>query len=221
MAKQLDLRMPCTWGGARKGAGRPRAKGRRSGVRHERRPEHKAYHPLHVTMRAGDDVPSLRVPRIFVALRGALVASRKDSFQVVEFSVQRNHMHLVVEADDKASLTSGMNGLSVRCAKAVNRGAKREGRVWADRYHSEPKHNAIMVRNALGYVLYNLKKHEPGNAPDIDRCSSAPWFTGFAQPAPAWAGRSPLPPPRTWLLRVGWMNAGGPLTPDDAPSPEE
>jgi putative transposase len=148
-----------------------------------------------------------------------VVASRRDSFQVVEFSVQRDHMHLVVEADDKASLSSGMNGLSVRCAKAVNRAGGREGSVWADRYHSEPKHNAGMVRVVLGYVLYNVKKHDPEHAPDIDRCSSAPWFTGFGRAVPAWAGASPLPAARTWLLSVGWMRAGGPLTPDDGPSP--
>jgi hypothetical protein len=98
-------------------------------------------------MRARDDAPSLRVPRVFVALRAALVASRKDSFQAVELSVQRDRMHLVVEADDKASPTSG----------------------------------------------------------------------GGVQPVPSWAGRSPLPAPRTWLLRVGWRKAGGPLTPDDGP----
>jgi REP element-mobilizing transposase RayT len=194
-------------------------KGTRRRVSHERRPEHRAAHPLHVTIRARDGVPSLRGPRVFVALRAALVASRKESFQVVQFSVQRNHVHLAVEADDKASLTSGMNALSGRCAKAVNRAAERAGSVWADRYHSEPKYNATMVRNQLAYLLYNLKKHEPEKATDIDRCSSAPWFTGFAEPAPAWAGRSPLPTPRTWLLRVGWMRAGGPLTPADAPSP--
>jgi hypothetical protein len=137
---------------------------------------------------------------------------------VVEFSVQRNHVHLAVEADDKGSLSSGMNGLSVRCAKAVNGAARREGSVWGDRYHCEPKYNATMVRNALGYLLYNFKKHEPDDGRDIDRCSSAPWFTGFARPVPAWAGRSPLPAPRTWLLRVGWMKAGGLLTRADAPS---
>jgi putative transposase len=217
MAKQLDLQMPCSWGGVRKGAGR-RPRGRRR-VTHERRPEHKARNPVHVTMRARADVRSLRVPCIFVELRAALVASRKDTFQVVQFSVQRDHMHLVLEADDKASLTSGMNGLSVRCAKAVNRAAKRAGSVWADRYHCEPKYNARMVRIVLGYVLYNFKKHEPEAGRDIDRCSSAPWFTGFVHPVPGWAGRSPLPAPRTWLLRVGWLRAGGPLTPKDAPAP--
>jgi putative transposase len=213
------LEMPCTWGGARKGAGRRVPVGRRRRVAHVKRPVHKACNPLHVTMRARDGVPSLRAPRVFVAVREALVASRKDTFQVVEFSVQRDHMHLVVEADDEGALTSGMNGLSVRCAKAINRAAGRGGRVWADRYHCEPKHNARMVRVVLGYVLYNLKKHDPEHAPDIDRCSSAPWFTGFDRPVPGWAGRSPLPAPRTWLLRGGWMKAGGPLSPRDAPAP--
>jgi putative transposase len=168
-------------------------------------------------MRAREGVPSLRAPWIFAAVRDGLVASRKDDFQVVEFSVQRNHLHLVVEAEDKGSLASGMNGLSVRCAKAVNRAAEREGRVWADRYHSEPKYNGAMVRVVLGYVLFNVKKHEPGYASFIDRCSSALWFRGFAGRGPADAV-SPLPAARTWLLRVGWMDAGGPLTPDDAPS---
>jgi putative transposase len=219
MAKQLGLKLTRpTWGRRRKGAGRVRAAGRRRGVKHTRRPEHDSRHLEHVTMRARDGVPSLRGAKMFSAVRAALSMASKADFRVVQFSVQRDHVHLVVEADDRVALSSGMNGLSVRCARGINRVARRQGSVWADRYHCEPKTNPTMVRYLLSYVLGNFKKHDPTNAASIDPCSSAPWFGGFRESLPVPREPSPVRPARTWLGSIGWLKAGGPLSIHDAPA---
>jgi REP element-mobilizing transposase RayT len=44
---------------------------------------------------------------------------RCERFRVVVFSVQPDHLHLIVEAFDKLALTNGMRGLSIRLARAV------------------------------------------------------------------------------------------------------
>src|SRR5260221_4422972 len=93
---QLKLRFtPRTWGGARAGAGR-KPGGRRT-VAHRARPVHRRYHPVHVTMRAREGLPPFREAALFGVLSTALrKASRSPAFRVVEFSVQNNHLHLIV-----------------------------------------------------------------------------------------------------------------------------
>src|SRR6266550_943178 len=68
-----------------------------SGVPHRVRPEHKTRHPVHVTLRAGRGLPSLREQVIFLEMRGALGRTARSWFRVVHFSVQANHVHLLVE----------------------------------------------------------------------------------------------------------------------------
>src|SRR5580765_879760 len=42
-------------------------------------------------------------------------------FSVLHFSVQSDHLHVIVEAGDKAVLSRGVIGLLVRVARAINR----------------------------------------------------------------------------------------------------
>jgi hypothetical protein len=91
-----------------------------------------------MTLRAIPGLPSLRAGRIFPALRLALGASSKRAFRVVHYSVQVNHVHLLVEADSAVALARGGQGLSIRLAKAINRLLERHGRVWSDRFHARP-----------------------------------------------------------------------------------
>ena len=51
----------------------------------------------------------------------SLVRGSKVWFRVVHFSVQADHVHLIVEADSRLGLIRGVQGLAVRCAKAINR----------------------------------------------------------------------------------------------------
>jgi putative transposase len=116
-----------TWGGARKGAGRRRASGR-SNTPHRMRPKHNPAHPLHITLRAC--LRPLRSQHVFPTLRRALAraAASPESFRIIQFSVQEDHLHLIVEASDKRALSSAMRGLVIRIARQVNRLLMRKGR---------------------------------------------------------------------------------------------
>jgi REP element-mobilizing transposase RayT len=195
-----------SWGGGRRGAGRPPGRGRRA-VAHRRRAAHDPHTPVHVTLRAGEGIPSLRGVHVFGAVRGALAAASKRKFRVVHYSVQADHVHLLVEAAEGVCLVRGCQGLSVRVAKAVNRILGRRGAVWGDRYHVRPLRTPREVRNALVYVLQNWFKHVPG-ARGRDPRSSTAWFGGWQTPPTEVLGPSPLTAPKTWLGRVGWLRHG-------------
>lgn len=187
---------------------------------------------MHVTLRSS--LRSLRTQFVFPTVRGAISAAARAcaGFRVAEFSVQGNHVHLLVEASDEACLSSGMRGLAIRIARRVNQLLFRGGRLWADRWHGRALTSPRAVRNALLYVLGNAKKHGASRGAPIDAYSSGPYFRGFkefpgvapirsmAQLVPAALAPPPAPPvvpPRTWLLRRGWLQRHGALSIHEAP----
>lgn len=220
-ATQLSLAMTerPRWGGGRSGAGRKPRLGRRPGVPHRPRPAHRTHEPVLVTMRAAYRDFSLRASAVFGAIRSALNrASSRGQFRVVHFSIQTDHLHLIVEADDASALTSGMRGLTTRLALAINRALGHRGRVLADRYHARALTTPKAVRAALVYVLANSRKHLRVRS-GLDPCSSARSFDGFADRPPESVPESTsLPPPRTWLLRIGWRRHGL-LSTSEGPAP--
>jgi len=194
-------------GGARRGAGRkPRAAHLRR-TPHRARPLHRKAHPVHVTLRA--ELRSLRCQQVARTVLRALRDSNRDWFRVVHYSVQNNHVHLIVEAEDSDALGAGVRGLMVRTARRVNRLLRRRGRFWADRWHGRDLEGPRQVRNALVYVLQNHKKH--ARSASLDPFSSAASFDGFASALPA-AFRRIGPPcvatAQTWLLQLGWRKRG-------------
>lgn len=96
----LDTSGPPRHGGRRRGSGRKLAPGKRRGVPPRPREEHGGRHPVHVTMRAVRGLPSLRSERVQNLLLRAMAAQarRLERFRVVHFSIQRDHLHLIVEA---------------------------------------------------------------------------------------------------------------------------
>jgi REP element-mobilizing transposase RayT len=213
-----------THGGRREGAGRPR-KGERSSERHEKRPEHNARHPVHVTVRVVGDVSNLRHRDMYLQLREAtIVTARREDFRIVHLSIQRNHLHLIVEADHKEALSRGMQGFSISAAKRVNAtitertGVRRTGRVIADRFHARALTSPRAVRHALAYVLNNHRRHGEDRAAmartwKVDPFSSGAVFPDWQELAGSpflWPLRPTYRPlvvlrPRTWLLAKGWQ----------------
>jgi putative transposase len=199
-----------TWGGRRARAGR-KVEGRRAGVSHRARPEHAKGHPVHVTLRRARRLPSLRAQRIFAAIRRAFGFTARFWFRIVHFSVQTDHIHLLVEADDKRALSRGVAGVAVRLARAVNRVVDRRGRVWSDRYHARALRTPREVRHGIVYVLTNWRKHVE-RAKGLDACSSASLFDGWKVPPsvgpPPDSDDVPVMRPQTWLARTGWKRHG-------------
>jgi REP element-mobilizing transposase RayT len=160
-----------------------------------------------VTLRVRSGLPSLRNDRVFAAIRAALAAASRRSFRLLQFSVQSDHVHAMVEADGPTAFVRGVQGMTTRVAKAVNRALARHGAVWGDRYHARLLPTPREVRHALVYVLNNFRKHVRG-ARGLDPCSSARWFAGWTHVVDDAARASPVAMPRTWLARIGWLRHG-------------
>jgi REP element-mobilizing transposase RayT len=123
-------------GGRRPGAGR-KPKGAEPELPHVARPCLSRHHPVHVTLRVRAHVWSLRSQRGMAVVESALRgAALRPGFRVARFSVQGNHVHLVVEAATASALTSGMKALAIRLARGMNRLMGSRGPVLEDRYHA-------------------------------------------------------------------------------------
>lgn len=167
---------------------------------------------MHVTLRARAGLPSFREDAIFDRLKDAVRGASRSpavgtAFRVVAFSVQSNHLHLVVEAHDTSTLSRGVQGLVIRLARAVNRVLQARGRVFRERFHARELRTPFEVRNAFVHVLMNAKKHGARLAA-VDRFSSAPWFDGFTKCVAPPQEASPVVAPRTWLGAHGWRRRG-------------
>lgn len=171
-----------------------------------------------VTLKIRAGVANLRArARCRVVLRALQRAKERFGVRLVEFTVQHDHVHIVAEAKDAASLARAMKGLSVRLARQLNRSLERSGAVFADRYHHRALRTPRQVRNALAYVLCNARKHRvaPIESGWLDPLSTAMSFDGWRRAATN--DERVTPAPRTWLLRVGWRR-GGLIDPDHTPS---
>jgi REP element-mobilizing transposase RayT len=210
-------------GGRRRGAGR-KPVGEKAGVPHRRRAQRAGREPVLVTMKVRRSVWNLRTRRAFVQVFEALVrANDRYGLRIVHYSVQSDHIHLIVELDDPRSFSRAIQGLAVRMAKKLNALMGRRGKVFVDRFHDRVLCTPRQVRNALAYVLCNARKH--GRALSQrgwrDPFSTAALFEGWAQVAPERDEETALSmrAPRSWLLRIGWRRAGGPLDVDHRPGP--
>jgi putative transposase len=234
---QLEMRIPrrpskngVRWGGRRTGAGR-KPSGSKAGASHARRPVVSPKVPMHISLRVRAGLPRLRQRRGYQVARRALgIANRFDGARICEISIQHNHVHLIVEANDQAALTKTMKSFAIGLAKNVNnRIARRRGAVVEDRYHVVALRTRAQVRAALAYVLGNWRRHGedlriPGPPRKTDRYSSGPYFEGWDEPplitTLPFPDDGPLPVRRatTWLLRTGWK-AHGLLSPWERPGP--
>ena len=212
-------------GGARKGAGRPK-RGVRASERHKKREAFKASEPLHVAIRAVGVIGALRGFEAYHALRTAVVATFKRlDFRIVHISIQRTHVHLIIEAENRMALARGMQAFEISAARHLNAsvsqrtGKARRGSVFVDRYHVEVLRTPRQTRNALAYVINNWRRHGESQLKlatgwRVDPFSSAPSFDGFSDidarvikwperyvPLPVWE-------PKAWLLTTGWKKHG-------------
>jgi REP element-mobilizing transposase RayT len=137
------------------------------------------------------------------------IAAQRFDVRLIEYSVQSNHLHLIVETKDECSLARAMKGLWVRIARALNRLWQRSGAVLDDHYHARALKTPREVRNALVYVLQNARKHG-AHFSGPDAFSSGPAFDGWKEPIAAAVELQlkPLVRARTWLLSIGWRRRG-------------
>jgi REP element-mobilizing transposase RayT len=177
--------------------------------------------------------PSFRSQRAHAAIVRKIRHLSRRGVRVIHYCIQHDHLHLMVEADDRTKLARSMQLLFSRVAFDVNRIAARSGSLFRDRHHRHELKTPSEVRRALVYIFFNTRKHDPEilgmeeMVNWIDECTSAIWFNDWSpsQRPPddeverkrKRAGTSPLTNPRTWLARIGWQRAGGPLRFNETP----
>jgi REP element-mobilizing transposase RayT len=174
-------------------------------------------------------VPSLRTVAVVREFRRSLAeACERGDFRVNHYSLQGDHLHMILESDDSQALANGMKSIGARLARVVNRVSRRSGPVLDGRYHHRLLRTPREVRRALAYVLLNARHHLRRNTREaaaanrvfLDPASSARWFDGWrpevASRVEAPRGSSEVARPRTWLLRIGWRRHGR-IDPSEVP----
>jgi REP element-mobilizing transposase RayT len=188
---------------------------------------------VHAVLRVAPAVGSLRRRVAYGAFRKAvLLTAKRTDFRIVQLSLPRTHVHLIIEANDQGALAKGLQGFQISAAKHLNAaisagrpGSRRRGGVFTDRYYAVAITSPRQARNVLCYVMSNWRHHQEDRKPGmsswkIDWLSSAASFTGWAEygDVPSlWrgpAGYEPLPvrEARTWLLREGWKKHGATIS---------
>ena len=221
----------------KKRLGRPRKPGAK--LRHAKRPVFGKRQALHITLRIERSVGSLRKRTCYAAIRrAAITLLPHEDCRIVHLSIQRTHLHLIVEAETSVALSHGMQALQISAAKHLNAAVsragswwerrrmsspptRRKGRVFADRYHARLIASPAQARREIAYVLNNWRKHGEHRADVAHHWRIDPFATGWCfdgwrerGDAPfAWKVRDTYDPipvylPRTWLLREGWRRHG-------------
>ncbi|GEM_PF-5126010 len=163
------------WGGARKGAGKKKKRWR-EGAPHRRRVSPRRWSSHHVTLSLKRDCPFLRTnPSFFFALQVFQEEKKRPGFRLLAWTLQRNHLHMIVEVASPEALSRSIQGIQVRLARGWNRIWKRKGRVFAGRFHSRMVQSPWDARRVLAYVLKNHLRHGVRIPWPIDPGSSGLW----------------------------------------------
>lgn len=162
-SKQLSLSLSKGQrGGRRSGSGRKRLHSK--GVAHRPREKVSARTPMHINFKYKTFIRNKQCLKL---LKRAIVNARSHGLRIVQFSLQSNHIHLIVEAETNGILTRGMRSLTVTMAKGI-----KKGRVQLERYHLHVLRSVRETKNAVKYVLFNQQKHEKGTYSKVDDYSS-------------------------------------------------
>ena len=166
---------------------------------------------MHMTVRRREGLPSFRQQRVLDLVHALMRKKNDDSFQIVHYSIQSNHIHFVSEARDRRAVTRKMQGFMVAFAKRLNKMLERAGKVWADRYYARDILGSREMKNVLSYVFHNAKKHGviQKGARTLDMFSSAVLFEGWDEKFLRFGFDDwPRPRPRTRMLRSWWRGHG-------------
>ena len=191
------------------------AHGRRSQhVPHSTRPEVSG--PVHGVLRIARGLPDLRSPKLLKMFeRSFRAAMERAGFAITHYSIQRDHIHVVVEVADKRALARGMQALAIRIAKQLNArwNRKGQGRVFAERYFALALTSYRQMWRTVRYVLNNGRKHGSWTKKDEpDPFSSGPWFVRWSSAPRRPSRRAPVARSRyyDWLACIGVNDVPGP-----------
>src|SRR6185503_14674738 len=155
---------------------------RSSRVPHATRPEVRG--PLHIVWRISRGLPGLRTPRALRRLERAFrLGKERTGFALLHYSIQQDHLHLMVEVKDRRKLSRGLQALGIRVAKSLNSfWRRRRGRVLAERYFAAAVEGWRQIWRTVRYILNNGRKHGSWTVKGRpDPYSSGSWYLPWRQ----------------------------------------
>lgn len=141
-----------------KGAGRPAIHDR--GIRHIARDEIKKLTPLHLTIKIEKDKAGLKNKFILKSLHSSIKKARKIGLKIIHYTLEYDHVHLLVETDNKTALARGMQSFGISFSKSINKIKKAQGKVFKTRYHYRKLKTPAEVKNVFNYIFGNSLKHK-------------------------------------------------------------
>jgi REP element-mobilizing transposase RayT len=165
------------------------------GVAHSTRERVTRHLPLHINFKLALEKGTLRNKTVLKFLAKAIAKARAKDLRIIQFSLQHNHVHLIVEANNNQTLSKGMRALIISLVMRLNFHWKKSGQRLKQRYHLHVLRTRREVQHACHYVRHNVIKHSGILSSACDAYSS--FGTSFF--AAEIAGR--LDPPRAWLLK--------------------
>ncbi|MEA9355221.1 transposase [Bacteriovorax sp. PP10] len=141
-----------------KRAGRPAIHD--SGIRHTKRFRLKKPSSLHLTIKVRENKADIQNKRILKALHNAIRRARLKGLKIVHYTLEYNHVHLLVESMDNKILHKGMQAFGITIAKAINKIKRTKGAVYKNRYHLRVIDSPRQLKNVLHYIFSNGIKHK-------------------------------------------------------------
>ncbi|MDO9181155.1 MAG: transposase [Bacteriovorax sp.] len=140
------------------GAGRPAIND--VGIRHISRPRIKRLTALHLTIKVRANKADIKSKKILEALHHAIKRARLKKLKIIHYTLEYNHVHLLVECNDNNILHLGMQALGISFSKAINKIKSLSGGVYKHRYHFRKLATRRELKNVFHYIINNGKKHK-------------------------------------------------------------
>lgn len=149
--KQMTLTNP-------KGAGRKAVHDK--SIRHIRRERILKPTSMHLTIKVRENKADIKTKSILKALHHAIIRARLKGIRVIHYTLEYNHVHLLVEAHCHTIMHRGMQAFGISIAKAINKIKIRSGTVYKHRYHLRKITSPRQLKNVIHYIFHNGIHHK-------------------------------------------------------------
>ena len=139
-------------------AGRPAKNDK--GIRHIKREIIHRPTSLHLTIKVRENKADIKSKRILKALHHAILRARLKGLRIIHYTLEYNHVHLLVEASENKILQRGMLALGISFSKAINKFKCLKGAVYKHRYHFRKINSSRELKNVLHYIFHNGIHHK-------------------------------------------------------------
>lgn len=130
------------------------------GIRHIKRERINKPTSMHITIKVRENKADIKSKRILKALHRVIFRARLKGIKIIHYTLEYNHVHLLVEAGDHRIMHQGMQGFGISFAKAINKLKTRKGGVYKHRHHLRKINSARDLKNVLHYIFNNRKHHK-------------------------------------------------------------